>query len=182
MALCTQACFFRKQPKVFVRPPVARSEPVSFPAPDPLPLPPENIALDTPAPPDLSAAIPPLPAPPRPAAVQRPPLATAPKPAIGTQPETPAPAVPPVPRLGQILTADQAREYNRLIDESLDRVRRAMLQLEGKRLTPQQTDAVSRIRSFQKQAEQAREQDLVTAVNLARRADVLAKDLVARLP
>jgi len=32
------------------------------------------------------------------------------------------------------------------------------------------------------QAEQTREQDLVTAVNLARRADLLAKDLLERLP
>jgi hypothetical protein len=87
-----------------------------------------------------------------------------------------------VPRLGQILTADQTREYNRVIDESLDRVRKNLARVDGKRMSPQQEEVVGRIRSFQKQAEQAREQDLVTAVNLARRADVLAKDLVERLP
>jgi hypothetical protein len=41
---------------------------------------------------------------------------------------------------------------------------------------------VGRIQTFQKQAEQARELDLVTAVNLARRADLLAQDLIKRLP
>jgi len=52
----------------------------------------------------------------------------------------------------------------------------------GKNLNPELTQIVSRIQTFQKQAEQAREQDLVTAVNLARRADLLAQDLVKRLP
>jgi hypothetical protein len=39
-----------------------------------------------------------------------------------------------------------------------------------------------RIRTLQKQAEQARQEDLVTGVNLARRADQLAQDLHNRLP
>ncbi len=47
---------------------------------------------------------------------------------------------------------------------------------------PSRARSANRIRTFQKQAEQAREQDLVTAVSLARRAEVLAQDLVGRLP
>jgi hypothetical protein len=54
--------------------------------------------------------------------------------------------------------------------------------LDRKPLTREQIDIRNRIRTFQKQAEQAREQDLVTAVSLARRADLLAKDLLERLP
>jgi hypothetical protein len=88
----------------------------------------------------------------------------------------------PTPRLGQVFTADQLREYNRALDESLDRVKRVMGTVAGKNLNPELTQMVSRIQTFQKQAEQAREQDLVTAVNLARRADLLAKDLLERLP
>jgi len=52
----------------------------------------------------------------------------------------------------------------------------------GKSLTPEQKDIAERVQTYLTQAEQAREQDLVTAVNLARRADLLAKDLVDRLP
>ena len=52
----------------------------------------------------------------------------------------------------------------------------------GKNLNAELTQMVSRIQTFQMQAEQTREQDLVTAVNLARRADLLAQDLIKRLP
>jgi len=54
--------------------------------------------------------------------------------------------------------------------------------VEGKNLTADQKATAERIRTFRKQAEQAREQDLMTAVILARRADLLAKDLLERLP
>ncbi|MEQ1946064.1 MAG: hypothetical protein ABL995_02680 [Bryobacteraceae bacterium] len=84
--------------------------------------------------------------------------------------------------MGQIFTAEQIREYNRSLEESLERVRRALGSLAGKKLNPEQTEVVNRIRTFQNQAEQAREQDLVTAVSLARRADLLAQDLIGRLP
>jgi hypothetical protein len=84
--------------------------------------------------------------------------------------------------LGQIYTAEQVREYTKSLQESLDRVKRVLGAVEGKRLNSEQSEIVNRIRTFQKQAEQARDEDLVTAVNLARRADILAKDLLERLP
>jgi hypothetical protein len=68
------------------------------------------------------------------------------------------------------------------LDESLDRVRRALALVAGKPLSRDLTDMVGRIQNFQRQAEQARESDPVTAVNLARRADLLAQDLLKRLP
>jgi hypothetical protein len=52
----------------------------------------------------------------------------------------------------------------------------------GRNLTAEQRDTAKLIQTFLSQAEQAREQDLVTAVNLAKRADLLAKDLLERLP
>jgi hypothetical protein len=61
-------------------------------------------------------------------------------------------------------------------------VNRALVIVEAKNLTPEQKEMAERIRTFRKQAEQAREQDLLTAVSLARRADLLAKDLLERLP
>jgi hypothetical protein len=84
--------------------------------------------------------------------------------------------------LGQIFTAEQLREYKHTLDESLDHVRRVLGSVAGKPLTPELALTVERIQTFQKQAEQARDQDLVTAVTLARRADLLAQDLVKRLP
>lgn len=61
-------------------------------------------------------------------------------------------------------------------------VKRALTMVQGRNLTPEQKDIARLVETFLKQAEQAREQDLVTAVNLARRADLLAKDLLERLP
>ena len=114
----------------------------------------------------------PPPAPPR-----RPPVVAAPRPA----PPPVAVESPASPRLGQIFTAEQLRDYNRAFDDSLARVRMILAVAAGRKLTPQQTGIVARIRTFMMQAEQARQQDLVTAVGLARRADVLAQDLSASL-
>jgi hypothetical protein len=64
----------------------------------------------------------------------------------------------------------------------LERVRRVLVAVVGRNLNRDLTEMVGRIQTFQRQAEQARETDLVTAVNLARRADLLAQDLLKRLP
>jgi hypothetical protein len=60
-------------------------------------------------------------------------------------------------------------------------VDRALLDLGKKNLRSSDRDTVDLIRSFQSQAKQAHDEDLVTAVGLATRADVLAKDLLGRL-
>ena len=175
---CSSGCLFHKSPRLFSPPPLAQ---VQAPPPAPPPIL-EFPSLELTAslePPQLPAPIfPDLAPPPRPAPppAKRPPVATTPKPPAAT-PETPAP-----PKLGQILPVEQAREYTRTLDESLDRVKKALDTLARRTLSSEQADTVERIRTFQKQAEQAREQDLVTAVSLARRADLLAKDLVERLP
>jgi len=105
-----------------------------------------------------------------------------------TPPPKPATTAPqpdpqPAPRLGQILSPEQVRESNRTLEESLDRVRKALAILVKKTLSPDQAEILNRIQVFQKQAEDARvERDLVKAVSLARRADVLAKDLQDHVP
>jgi hypothetical protein len=180
ISLGNSACRFQKRPapRVFVPPLRAKRATVAIAQPE-LPPPPEiDIAveppfLDVPANLPSAAAPPPAPAPRR---APPPVRATAPPPV----PVPPGP--PPAPRLGQIFTADQLREYNRALDESLDRVKKVLGTVAGKNLNSEQTQVVQRIQTFQRQAEQAREQDLVTAVNLARRADLLAQDLVKRLP
>ena len=181
LSLGSSSCWFSKPKRtvrVFVPPPAKPRPPVISRVP-PLP---EAPAIDTnyesEVPRDLSAAMPEIPPPPAPA-----PRRPTPPPRVATTP-TPPPATDPtpVPRLEQIFTAEQLREYRRSLDESLERVRRALVSVTGKSLNRDLTEMVGRIQTFQRQAEQARETDLVTAVNLARRADLLAQDLLKRLP
>ena len=177
--LGTTSCWFRKtQPKIFNPPPI-----VAKPAPQPgppatLPLPGETVSPAVTIP-ETVVALPDLPPPPKPVPPKKPVVAAAPKPVAPALSE-PEPA--PVLRIGQIFTPEQTREFTRTLDESLERVRKALAVIAGKTLTPPQSQIAESIRSFQRQAEQAREQDLLTAVNLARRADLLAKDLLERLP
>ena len=118
-----------------------------------------------------------LPPPPPPAVTARRPQP--PKPVV----TPPAPVEPPAtPRIAQIIPADQAREYNKTLDEMLERVQRALDGFAKRNLTAEQRNRVAQIQDFQTQAKQARTEDLVTAVNLAKHADGLAKDLIDRLP
>lgn len=182
LALGASSCWFhRSRPaRVFVPPPV-----------QPRPAPPAQVP-ELPAAPDVEAEGAYLPLPPEvPQGTAAPLPEAGPPPALPRRPappravavpQPPAPEPAPAPRIGQIFTAEQRREYNRSIDESLDRVRRVLAMVAGRSLNAGLAEIVNRIETFQKQAEQARESDLVTAVNLARRADVLAQDLVKRLP
>ena len=180
LSLGSTSCWFRKPPRAFVPPP-AQPKPVIVAVPPEVPAPPEIDANATPTlPSDLPSTMPSAPPPPPAAPPRRPATAAAPR--TTPPPPAPQPETPPLPKIGQIFTAAQLREYNQTLDQSLERVRRALTIAAGKNLNPDQSEIVNRIRTFQKQAEQAREQDLVTAVNLARRADLLARDLLERLP
>jgi hypothetical protein len=176
--LDTTGCLFRssKPPRLFA-PPTPVQKPVALKAPQELQAGPDLDIAAVPAPEIFSRPMPALPPPPRPPTPRNPPPAKAAAPI-----QQPPPDIPPPPKITQIFTADQRRELNRAVDESLDRVRKALETLGRKNLAGDQNDVVELIRTFQKQAEQAREQDLVTAVSLARRADLLAKDLLQRLP
>ena len=134
----------------------------------------EPVLYDFPRQTDPSARFPELP-PPRQA---RPPVANIPKPVPPPVENPPTPA----PKLAQILTPDESRRNNQELDQSMDRVRRALAMVGNRNLSPELKDVVERVKTYLSQAEQTREQDLVTAVNLARRADLLAKDLLERLP
>jgi hypothetical protein len=81
-----------------------------------------------------------------------------------------------------MFTPEQSRALNKEFDDALVRVNRALEMIGKKNLTADERDKAEQITTFQKQAVQAREQDLANAVNLARRADLLAKDLLERLP
>jgi hypothetical protein len=178
LSLASTSCWRQKtQARAFTPPPM-RTKRATIPDTGPLP---EAPQIET----DLAAIVPPplpelipevLEAPKRVTRRPTPPV-VAPKPPVIDTPVTPV-----APKLGQMLTAEERREYTRTLDESLDRVNRALVALEGKNLTAEQKESLERIRTYQKQAEQARDQGLLTAVSLARRADLLAKDLLERLP
>lgn len=173
----TSSCWFEKKHVVVFIPPPLQTH-AQIPADVALlPLPP-IIAVDLSAlvPPDAPDSFPDL----APPAAPRAPHRAAPAP---THPATPPAAeqTPPPPKLGPLFTPDQRRDYTRALDESLEHVRRALEILSSKNLTPEQAQVKNTISTFQKQAEQYRDQDLVSAVNLAHRADLLAQDLLARI-
>jgi hypothetical protein len=174
---------FHHSPLVFTPPPPrVQTQPRTPTAAPPLPEPPQIASDTSPSlPPDIPTSIPDLAAPPAPKPQQKKTVPTT----VPPRPATPTPPDQPVqpPRLGQIFTPEQEREYNRTIDESLDRVRKALAVLSKKNLNPDQTEAATRITAFQKEAEQAREaHDLANAEGLARKAATLADDLLTRVP
>jgi hypothetical protein len=180
MSMASNGCLFKKNPVAFTPPPPHAEPQVAAKTPT-LPGPPAvagDPAGDVPQAPNSlpDVAPPPAPKPPPRRAVAPP---TAPKPVEA--PAAPA-TTPAAPRIGQLFTPDQQRDYNKSLDESLDRVKKALAIVSGKSLNPEQNEIANKIRTFQKQAEEAREQDLLTAVTLAKRADVLAQDLLERLP
>jgi len=191
LSIGSSSCVFQKAPKAFTPPPPqsSRQSPTPAAAKPTLPAPPQIAgSLEATSPPTIPTSIPEMPAPPpsRPSPRRGQPVPAGPKnPATTTPPpdSTGTPATPAPPRLGQIFTPDQLREHNRAIDESLDRVKKALAVLSQKKLNAEQTETVNRITTFQKQAEQAREaQDLANAELLAKRADLLAQDLMTRVP
>jgi hypothetical protein len=180
LSLASTSCLRQKtQARVFTPPPARAWPVVADTAPD-LPEAPQ-FATDgaSMAPPQLPQIIdltPEIPEAPKRAERRPVPSVIAPKPPTAGPPPTAA------PRLSQILTPAEQRENTRTLDESLNRVNRILTIVDGKNLSPAQKEIADRIRTFRKQAEQAaRDQDLITAVSLARRADLLAKDLLDHL-
>jgi hypothetical protein len=181
LALFSTGCLFqKKQARRFVPPPPPASKTANLKLPPVLDPPEVVVATADAGDGPLAIAfgtteLPPPPAPPAPAA-RRP---TPAKP-VATPPAAVEP--PATPRIAQIIPPEQSREYNKTLDEMLDRVQRALDGFAKRNLTAEQRERMEQIRDFQTQAKQARVEDLVTAVNLAKHADVLAKDLLDRLP
>lgn len=178
VSMASSACLFKKAPEAFTPPPPQNTRRLSF-EPVRLTSAPPAISADPAANlPQPSNAIAELPPPPMPKPAPRRPAVAV----IPPKPSAPVATDTPAPKLGQVFTADQQREYNRTIDESLERVKRVLAIVSAKSLSPEQSEIANKIRTFQKQAEEERAQDLLTAVTLARRADLLAQDLLERLP
>ena len=174
----SSSCWFRKSPAVFTPPP-PQAQPKVAETPR-LPEPPVVAADPDATLPPTPNSVPEAPAPPKPA--PQPKKQTAPP--VAPRPATPVvPDQPEPPTLTRMFTPEERRDFNKQIDDSLEKVRRALTTLSKKNLNPDQQAQINTISTFQKQAEQSREaQDLTTAVSLAKRAEVLAEDLLNRLP
>jgi hypothetical protein len=182
LSALSTSCWPRKSPKAFTPPPPSTQPQVPSNAPIVASEPPAIAGNPESTIPQAPPAIPEIPAPaaPKPTPPRR---GTTPANPPRPTPTPPATEQPPPLRLGQIYTPDQQREYNRTIDEALNRVNRVLEALARKNLNTDQQTEVGRVATFKKQAEQAREaQDLMTAALLAQRADTLAQDLFARIP
>jgi len=110
----------------------------------------------------------------------RPAARTIPQPAPPTPVAAPTPA-PAGPQLGELLSPAERRQVE---SDFVATVRRAtdLLNRTTKRsLNAGQRDTVERIQVFLTQAEQEKNRDLPTALQLARRADLLVQDLLRSL-
>jgi len=90
----------------------------------------------------------------------------------------PAPAAPP-PKLGDVLTADEQKQYSASIDQSLAHAQTSLNSIAQRQLNKDQQAEVEQIRNFMQQAQATRSSDPAGAKSLAGRAEVLARDLAA---
>ncbi len=183
LALSSTGCFWKTKPPAppATPPPQTKSTATLKPAP-----PPPNLETTVPntAPPPVAVKLPDTPKPPQ--AKQPARRAKRWKPAaIKTQP-TPAPVTDsgpeappmPAPKLGDLLTDTQRADLVKKCDQAIQQARAALDQLAAKQLSPESAESAGRARVFIQQAEQARGRDPQTAVQLAQRAEVLARDLL----
>jgi hypothetical protein len=125
---------------------------------------------------------PPVVNPPSPAA-SRPKRRQAASPPAHTTPHATAPAPAPAqpaspPRLGQILSPSEERQFNSAIDQSLANAKSSLNSIGSRSLSREQITAVQQIKDFMQQAQVVRTTDLLAAKGLADKADVLARDLL----
>ncbi len=84
----------------------------------------------------------------------------------------------PVPQLGVLLTPEQHNQYEAEYARDMASAMDGLVHVLESALPPAKKESMNRIRSFMRQAEEAHSRDLATAAQLARRAAVLAQDLV----
>lgn len=92
--------------------------------------------------------------------------------------QVPAPPPPAPPAFGQILTPLQQTEFHRSYQVSAQFSRQTLGQLSGRALSRGQAETANRIRSFLSQADEIQSKDPAVAAQLARRAELLARDLL----
>lgn len=180
LPLATSCGWFRKPARVPKPAQIpVQTEPATPPPPPPLEPPPE-IPTTGPEAGKVPGAepqrLPPPPAPAKRPSPAGPPVSGGPSP----EPAAAPPAVP-APQLRPMLTAAQRQELERSFNERVRRTQSILASVGRRSLSGEMADLANQVRTFLKQAEEARETDLLRANNLAERAEVLAQDLANRL-
>ena len=184
LSLGSSGCWFGKKATA-TPPPAPQAKPApplqppeqKAPEQKPLPMPPPPV-INEPA--QITLPAPQKTPPPRPTPRKKQPPPTPPPPPPPAE-QPPVQPSPPPPQLGAILSDAERRQYEADYAQSLSRARSALQQASGKSLTPTQKETVERIKVFIQQAEESKGRDLATALQLARRADVLGRDLLKDL-
>lgn len=184
LACLNAGCWFKKKtpPAVFQTPP---PQPVQKPAPIPPPpavetqagqLPPNAPAINVPAaqPPP---AEPSKPKPPR--RTRRPVTASKPRPQPAEPPQSPS---DPPPQLGVLMSAEEREQLMAEYESRKKRAQSVLTSMTTRRLSSAQQETEQRVRAFVGQAEERVSKDLATAVQLIRRADLLADELAKSFP
>jgi len=172
---------------VVAAPPARPAQPAAkaFPPPPVSEQPAPEVELP-PAPPQLAApnvaenSLPKTLPPPRPAVRRRKKLPTAPVVAGAEPAPVPATAAPP-PQLTEIISAEQRQRYESEFSQGVGRANSVLALAASKHLSVSQQEATARIQTFLAQAISARPSDLSTALQLARRADLLGQELLKTL-
>lgn len=101
-------------------------------------------------------------------------------PPVETVPQAPPAETPPAeaPKLGEVLTPQQRQQSVQAFETSRAETRQALAQLEKRSLNKEQAETAARARNFLVQAEGLIETDPRTAAQLAKRAELLAQDLL----
>jgi hypothetical protein len=176
-------CWFAKKSAPKITSPVSAPQPAA-----PQPAAPVPAAVDpTPPPPPVVETEAPVVPTPEPLPVTAPRETPAPKPVVRRNP-TPPPAAPPVapatpapPSLQEILSGAQRKQYETEYSQGVARATAALKQAAGRTLNASQQETTSRIRTFLTQAGAMRNSDISTALQLARRADLLSQELLKSL-
>jgi len=96
-------------------------------------------------------------------------------------PRRPARPQAPAPELQPMLTPDERAALDRQVGARIRRAAALLRAVEGTPLSGEQAALAAQVKTFLRQAEEARNTDLLRANNLAERAEVLAVELSRRV-
>jgi hypothetical protein len=167
--------------------PARKKKPVLLPFPPPPPAaakPAPKPAATLPVPPSVPIGPAPQPLPPPVLPDQPAPAKKTPRP----RRKIVAPVLPkadpppaPAPQLSELLSDERRRQYDAEFSKNVAQARGVLNQLTGRNLNVANRKTADRVRTFLDQAEAEKVRDLVTALQLAKRADLLAQDLLDSL-
>jgi outer membrane biosynthesis protein TonB len=174
LAVASGGCWFKKnkKPLPVPPPPAPQAQPARPPAPAPVP---QKPAAQQPVP--ESAPTEPQVVAPAPKKHKAKPAQPAPATAAPAPESTPQ----AVPQLGVLMTPEQRQRYEADYAASLARAQHGLVLAAEYKLTPAQSEAVGRIKSFMQLAANVHDRDPATAAQLAHRAGLLAEDLLKTL-